>query len=148
MSKTISYRGTLPIGEEEKINLRTIKGKVGYRITQFKIMSTQPGGHDYEYIGKIHNKLQGAAITTNVEFTDNTMLAVAYIKDDATNEFPFSEAIIFDNSVTNQNMFVNITDKTGGTVPCNYYLELEEMSLSDVQTTQLTLQSLKTVTQI
>ena len=145
MSKRISFRGTLPTGEEEVIRLATINGKKGYKVTEFKLMSTQPGGHDYEYIGKIHNKLQAAAITTNVEFTDYTMVAVGYIKDDQTNEFPYSESIIFDNSVTNQDMFVHIVDKTGGSIPCNYYIELEEMALSDIETTKLTLQSIRTI---
>ena len=36
MSKKISYKGTLPIGLEDKISLRTINGKTGYKITNAK----------------------------------------------------------------------------------------------------------------
>ena len=48
MSKTISYRGQLDDGLEDKINLSTIKGKVGYKITKFQIMNYAPGYDNYE----------------------------------------------------------------------------------------------------
>jgi len=35
MSKIVTFRNRIPIGEQEKLNLKTIKGKVGYKIKKF-----------------------------------------------------------------------------------------------------------------
>ena len=145
MSRTISYRGTLAIGEEDRIRLKTIKGEVGYKINKFQIISTTPGGGNAEFIGKI-TKVTDPNIGTTVNFTDADLMAVAYLQDHSSSANSASEVIIFDNEITNQDMFVNITDAGGETVPCNYYIELETMKLSDIQTTQLTLKNLRTVT--
>jgi hypothetical protein len=145
MSKTISYRGTLPIGEQERLRLKTIKGEVGYKITKFQIISTTPGGGNAEFIGKI-TKVFDDSISTTVNFTDSDLMAVAYLQDHSSSANSASEVIIFDNAITNQDMFVNITDAGGETVPCNYYIELEAMKLSDLEATMLTLKNLRTIT--
>ena len=46
----------------------------------------------------------------------------------------------------NQDIYVNITDISGSTVPANYYIELETIPLSDIQATQLTLKNIRTIT--
>jgi hypothetical protein len=146
MSKTISYRGTLPIGEEQRISLATIKGKVGYKISKFQLISTTPGTANYEYVGKI-TKVKDPNIGPVVKFTDADLLAVVYYKGNlSSNESATTDTIIFDNEKFNQDIFVNITDAGGGTVECNYYIELETMDLSDLQTTMLTLKNIRTVT--
>ena len=38
MSKTISYKGQLPVGEQDRIRLKTNNGKVGYKISKFQLM--------------------------------------------------------------------------------------------------------------
>ena len=38
MSKTITFKGQLPIGVEEKIHLSTNDGLTGYRIKKFQII--------------------------------------------------------------------------------------------------------------
>ena len=126
--KTISYKGTLNIGLEDRIRLKTIKGKKGYKITKFQILGTTPGQSNV------------------VKFTDADLLAVAYYQDNEGTDKPMSNIIIFDNEMFNQDIFVNITDASSGTVPCNYYIELETMELSDLETTMLTLKNLRTVT--
>ena len=42
-------------------------------------------------------------------------------------------------------MFITIIDAAGGTIDCNYYLELEAMEISDLEATYLTLQNIRTV---
>ena len=39
-----------------------------------------------------------------------------------------------------------MADADGNTTPANYYIELETMALSDIETTKLTLQSIRTIT--
>ena len=145
MSKTISYRGTVPIGVEEKIRLKTNTGKTGYKITQFQIIGTAPGTGNVEYVGKITN-VKDPNVGATVNFTNSDLLAVSYLKEGASEDKPFSQGIIFDNQVVNQDIFVAISDAAGGTTPCNYYIELETMNLSDLQTTQVTLKNMRQVT--
>ena len=145
MSKTISYRGTLPVGEQDIIRLRTNNGKTGYKITKFQLMSTTPGQNAAEYIGQIFNKDQTGNITDNVNFSDSNLLAVVFMNVDTNPAYVSGSNIIFDNVKTNQDIFVNITDAGGGTVACNYYIELESMALSDLEATHMTLQSIRTI---
>ena len=145
MSKTVSYRGTLPIGEQDRIRLKTNTGKTGYRIKKFQVMPTAPGINHQEIIAKITKTDQTGSITTAVDFTDSDLLAVNYyVENPGTNVTP-DDSIIFDNEKFNQDIFVNITDANGGTVPVNYYIELETMALSDLETTMLTLQSIRQI---
>ena len=53
MSTKISYKCKLAIGLEDRIRLKTIKGKIGYKITKFQILPTTPGSANFEYIAKI-----------------------------------------------------------------------------------------------
>ena len=144
MSKTLSYRGTLAIGLEDRIRLRTIKGNKGYKITKFQIMSTTPQTGPQELIGKI-TKVTDPNIGAIVNFTDSDMMAVCF-NSTYSSQVINTQMIIFDNEITNQDIFVNITDGAAGTVPCNYYIELEVIDLSDIESTQITLKSLRTVT--
>jgi hypothetical protein len=139
--KTISYRGQLPVGTQAKIDLKTNKGKVGYRITKFQIISETPGTNNIELIGQIFKKTQEGLIGPVVNFDNQDLMAVAF---HVTQYGPQTD-IIFDNSVTNQNIFITMTDQSGNTVPGNYYIELETMDLSDVESTMLTLKSLRDI---
>ena len=144
MSKKISFRGMLADGLEDKLNIATLNGKTGYRITKFSIMSNSPGYDNYETTVKIYSKKQGAATGANVDFTESNLLAVAYMEDDNGPQNPMSNVVIFDNEVFNQNIFVSAASRTG-TVPANYYIELETIALSESQATQLTLKNLRNI---
>ena len=144
MSKTLSYRGTLAIGLEDRIRLKTLKGKVGYKITKFQLMSTLPQDGIQELIGKI-TKVPDTNIGAIVDFTNSDLMA-ATVHSTYSGGTINSTYVIFDNEITNQDIFVNITDGASGTTPCNYYIELEVMDLSDIQSTQLTLKSIKQIT--
>ena len=146
MSKTISYRGIIGEGLQEKIRLRTMNGKTGYKIKQFQIIGSQPGQDNVENVVQLFNKDQTGSITADVDFTNDALLGVVYNKDYATNDLANAvQTIIFDNEVFNQDIFITAVDTRGGSNPVNFYLELETVSLSDVQATQLTLKSLRTL---
>ena len=145
MSKTISYKGQIPMGEQDRIRLRTIQGKVGYRITKFSTLSSAPGTTDHEIVTKIF-KTEQLGGTATVDFTDSDLMGVSYYKEgDSNGNVMAYESIIFDNEVVNQDIFVTMLDATGATVAGNYYIELEAMPLSDLETTKLTLQSIRQV---
>ena len=145
MSKTISFKGQLAMGTQDIINLKTNNGKTGYKITKFQIISSTPGTTgSVEFVAKIFDKDQSAAISPVVNFTDSNLIACAFYQDRA-NASSNTETIIFDNREFNQNIFVTIDDAEGATIPCNYYIELETMPLTDLETTKLTLQSIRQV---
>jgi len=144
MSKKISYRGTLAMGLEERISLATIRGKIGYTITKFEMISVSPGTANVEMVGKI-TKVKDPNIGAEVKFTNSNLLAVNYFRDGTTNERPYTQTIIFDNEKFNQDIFVNITDAGGATIECNYFIELETINLSELESTMLTLKSLRDI---
>ena len=144
MSKTLSFRGTLDIGVQQKINLATLNGKTGYKINKFQIMSESPGSGSVEFVCKIYSKTQ-TDFPATVLFTETDLLAVSYYQDNSNEYYPSSVDVIFDNEIFNQNITIYCADAAGGTKRCNYYIELETISLTDVQSTQLTLKNLRTI---
>tara|TARA_Y100001951_G_C11278511_1_gene263636 strand:- start:104 stop:565 length:462 start_codon:yes stop_codon:yes gene_type:complete len=153
MSKTISYRGTIAVGEQERIRLKTINGKRGYKITKFQLMGTKPGDSSggapgtYEYVAQVFTTDQTGSIGPTVNFTDGDLLAAIYYQDSASAGDNQAETIIFDNMKFNQDIFITLADAAGGTTPANYYIELETMTLSDLEATMITLQSLRTISE-
>ena len=146
MSKIVTFRNRIPIGEQEKLNLKTIKGKVGYKIKKFQAIAGRPGTDSGELVVKVYAKSQLGDINPLVDFSESDLLAVAFYKSHANNVYATSETIIFDNVVVNQNVFITMTDAEGGTDPGNYYIEFETMNISDIEATQLTLKNIRTIT--
>ena len=128
-----SYKGVIPVGEQERIRLSTNDGLTGYRIKQFQLLSTTPGANSAEYVGKIYNSDQTGSIAPTVSFGDPDLLAVDFLNHDTNPAYISSQLIIFDNRVFNQDIYVTIADASGGTVPCNYYIELEQIPLTEDQ---------------
>ena len=144
MSKTLSYRGIVGSGLQEKINLSTKNGKTGYKITKFAVFPENPGDSgDKELIMQIFAKDQTGKMTKVVDFSRSSLLAVGYYTEGVSISNQSQMDIIFDNEVFNQDIYITSVDGTGGTESANYYLELETMTLSEIQTTQLTLKSLR-----
>jgi len=143
MSKKLSFKGILDEGLEDKIRLRTKNGKTGYKIIRFDVIMNTPGAADYETTVKIYSKPQGSG-STSIDFSESDLLAVAYLEDGNNYIYPMSKMVIFDNEVFNQDIFVNTASLTG-TIKVNYYIELETIALSETQSTQLTLKSLRQI---
>lgn len=146
MSKVKSFKGSLDItsgaSEEEVIRLSTNNGLIGYRIRDFQIMSTVPGQGNVEMIGQIFSQSQTPS--TTVEFDNPLILAVALYHDGAANDTThFMSTTIFVPSVFNQDIFINITDATGSSTACNYYIELEQVSLELNEATVATLKDMR-----
>ena len=144
MSKKLTYKGKLDMGVPEDIYLRTQNGKTGYRIVNFKVISSTPGIGNSETIVKVYSRPQTDYPAT-VDFTESDLLAVAYYQDNEGQQYPSSIDIIFDNEVFNQNIQIYAEDADSKTIPINYYLELETVQLTDIQATQLTLKSLRSI---
>jgi hypothetical protein len=145
MSKKISFKGKLNIGTQDRLKLSTIKGKIGYKINKLQIISTTPGTVSEEIIVKIYKSDQGTSISPTVDLSDSDILAAVYYTNRTDTLLTGENAIIMDNEVFNQDIYVTADSANSSTVPTSYYIELESMSLSDIESTQLTLKNLRTI---
>lgn len=148
MSVIKTYKGKLNIGEQEKIHLSTNDGLTGYKINKFDIIGSTPGVANAEYVGQIFLTDQSGSITSAVDFSNPDLLACAYLQDNSSSAVPTSNVIVFDMETFNQDIFINITDASGGTVPCNFYIELEQFKLDLNSSTYHTLKNIRSRTQI
>jgi hypothetical protein len=142
MSRIISYKGSIVSTGTERLRLKTNTGKTGYKITKFEIMP-QNSSNNFESTVKIYSVKQDAGDAI-VNFNDSTLLAAAFTGL-ISGGYAGSQAIIHDNVIFNQDIFVTAED-TSGAQPTNYYIELEAISLNDVEATMVTLQNLRTIT--
>jgi hypothetical protein len=138
-----TFRGQLDIGTQKKINLSTADGLMGYKIVKFQIISKTPGAANAELIGQIFTTDQTASISAEVDFNNPALLGVTYVYDQSGGVAKQTNTHIFDKEVFNQDVFINITDATGGVVPANYYLELEQIKLNINESTFATLKNLR-----
>ena len=144
MSKKLSFKGSIiPAADEQRIKLATLDGKTGYRITKFQIISSTPGVGNEENICQIHTRREGPSAT--VDFTNDSLMAVCFTSNVNAVTSGYHETIIFDNKVVNQDIYVSGADAAGGTVPFNFYFEMEIIPLNDAQSTQLTLRSMRNI---
>ena len=141
MSRTLSFRGKLAMGSEERISLHTNTGQIGYKITKFQIVSESPGASSVEQIGQIFKISVSPAST--IDFSDNTLLGIAMYHDHADASRHFSNYVIFDNEIFNQDIFINITDAAGGITEGNYYIEVEVFDLALDEATVATLKDIR-----
>ena len=138
-----TFRGKLAMGLQKRLHLSTSDGLTGYRITKFQIMNSQPGQLTATYIGQAFVNDQSGSISATVDFNHSGLMAVCYVTDHANAANRFSEQIIFDKEVFNQDLYVNITDADGGTVEANYYIELEQIKLNINESTFATLKNIR-----
>jgi hypothetical protein len=128
-----SYRGLLVDGGQERIQLHTNDGKTGYKIKKFQLFPNRPGTTSHvESVMQIFKEVQTSLVTANsiVDFSNNNLLAAAYLTDDVNNSSGPLEVVIFENEIFNQDIFITHTEEAGS-AKCNYYLELEQIKLSE-----------------
>ena len=143
-----SFRGKLADDAIETINLHTNNGNTGYRIKKFQVMPGNPTADNMEATIKIYKIPQTAASNT-IDFEDQTLLAAAYIENhDGTSAgfSNFTNAVIFDNEVFNQDVFVTMAaGASAGTDGVNYYFELEQIRLDLQENTVATLKDIRNI---
>jgi len=141
-----AFRGLLADGGQDRISLSTIKGKIGYMIVKFRILSYSPGDANSEHIVKVYSQEQATVPTSSgkVDFTDTELLAVAYNKDSASDSSGayYTPTVIFDDKIFNQDIYVTHTDNAGA-VACNYYFELEVIPLDEKGAEYITIKDLR-----
>jgi len=146
MSKLKTFKGKIPIGVQEKISLSTNDGLTAYRIVRFDIMSSTPGVGEVEYVAKIYTTDQSGNETTSVDFSDTDLIAVNYYQDNPAAAYPAATTIIQDKETFNQDIFIYIMDAEGGSIPGNFYIELEQFSIDVNTSTYHTLKNIRSLT--
>ena len=140
-----SFRGLIADGVIDTISLHTNTGSTGYRIKKLQIITNTPGaGSDYESCLKIY-KIKQSTADAVVDFSDNTLLGVAYVSGDSASVTAVQETIIFDNEVFNQDIYITHSELSASQA-CNYYIELEQIKLDLNQNTTATLKDIRNET--
>jgi len=135
-----SYRGLIADGAIDTILLHSNDGSMGYRIVKLAVMPYNLNSSTEAAI-KIYKTPQDTA-TFDFDFSDNTLLAAAYYTVNASaDSYPEDHHVIFDQEIFNQDLY--ITHKNNDNVPMNYYLELEQVSLSLNENTVATLKDMR-----
>ena len=138
-----TFRGKIADGGQDIVNLHTNTGSIGYRIKKLQIISASPTSAAPEAVLKIYTVKQ-SSVDAEVDFSDQTLLAVAFLKHGSTNTTYDTEIIIFDSTTFNQDMHITSID-AADTSPINYYIELEQVKLDLGQNTVATLKDIRNV---
>ena len=141
-----SFRGKLADGGIDTISLSTNNGSTGYTIKKMSLINANAGDVDYSAIVKVFTIPQTTA-DNNIDFSDNTLLAVGYISTDASStQFPDDVIVVFDNTTFNQDIFVTCKQTSAsGNDNCNYYIELEQIKLDLNENTVATLKDIRNI---
>ena len=148
-----SFRGQLANNKIETIHLSTNNGSTGYKIVKFQVFPQKPGDSTAESLFEVFTIKQSAdafiaAASENVDFSDNTLLAVGFVGS-STNKTQLAPipSVIFDNMKFNQDIFIAHKDESGNLAPVNYYIELELSNLALDENTVATLKDIRNITQ-
>ena len=147
MSKIKSFRGQLADGSQDTVVLHTNNGSTGYMIKKLALLNANAGDVDYSAVVKIYSVKQ-ATVDNDINFSDQTLLAVGYISTDASStQFPDDVIVIFDNTRFNQDIYVTCKQTSAsGNDDCNYYIELEQVKLDLSENTVATLKDIRNIT--
>jgi len=141
MSRIVSFRGLIADGAEDPIVLHTINGSTGYRIVKFQLQFRAPGTQSTESIVKIYKTSQ-TSVDAVIDFSDNRLLAAAFLSGSTSATSPEEITVVFDNEIFNQDIFITHSEVAGGE-PVNYYIELEQMPLDLNENTVATLKDIR-----
>ena len=137
-----TFRGLLADGAQERIRLSTIQGKVGYKIIKFQLMGNDPGIDGGESSVKIY-KTKQTSITSAIDFTDSDLLAAGFWSNHNTaTNYTEDVNIIFDTEIINQDIYITHLE-SNSTTPCNYYIELEVVPLTEQGAEYTTIKDLR-----
>lgn len=145
MKKT--FRGKLADDQVQRIRLHTNNGLTGYKIVKFQALGTS-GNETYESVLEVfttQNDETGIPRTASgvITFDDPTLLAAIIYQDASTNGILADQQVIFDNMIVNQDIFITYKESGASTTGMNFYLELEQVKLSQDEAAVATLKDMR-----
>jgi len=141
--KVHSFRGLLGDGGQNEIHLERQNVNRAFRIVKFQVMGEEPGGAvGYESIIKVW-KSEQTTIDGVINFTDTDLLGVGmWSSSSDTKSYPDDMIVIFDREIFSRNIYITHSEIAGAGITdakCNYYLELEEVTVTAATLMQLKL---------
>jgi hypothetical protein len=138
-----SFRGKIASGGTETISLHTNDGSVGYKITKFELLGSDPQGTSQETTMKIFSIPQ-TAVTSTIDFSDQTLLAVGYYDSSSSQSYNPPAVVVFDNKIFNQDVYITAVDSNSAAAT-NYHIEMEQVSLDLNENTVATLKDIRNI---
>jgi len=139
--KVHSFRGLLVDGGQDEINIEGSVGSIAWRIVKLELFPYQygQGANEQESVVKIYREEQ-SSVDRLADFNDGELLAAAALNQDSSSEaLPSILTVTFDNTLFVRNLWVTHENGHGDSTPCNYYIELEEVTVSAAGKAQLAL---------
>ena len=137
-----TFRGLIADGAQDTIVLHTNDGSIGYRIVKFQLLAID-GNTAYEGTVQIF-KVNQATVPTEIDMSDQTLLAAAVLQQSIDTQGGFIDTVIFDQEIFNQDIYIVHDEKSAGAGNAiNYYIELEQMSLDLNANTVATLKDIR-----
>ena len=136
-----AFRGILATNGQETIRLGTVNGLTGYRIIKFQLMPALPGAATYENVVQLWKREQ-TATSAQIDFSNNALLAAAYLEGSSSPSEIDQLNVIFDNEVFNQDIFITHVDGHASE-DVNYYIELEQLKLDQSEAAVATLKDMR-----
>ena len=123
-----SFRGKIQDGGQDQIYLHGGDPAQGYMIAKFQAVGVTLASQAYEALLQIFKVPQTSA-SASIDFTDQTLLGIAYWGSHGgiSPLQGYVQNVIFDNEIFNQDIY--ITCKDSDAQPCNYYLELKQVTM-------------------
>ena len=136
-----SFRGKLEDGEIETIRLSTNQGKVGYRINKFQLMFYDTAT-SIKSVVQLYTTPQTTASAT-IDFDSPTLLGAAILSGKADQTaYPEDLVAVFDSVKFNQDIYITHVE-VAGSHTLNYYLELEQVTLTENEAAVATLKDMR-----
>jgi len=132
--KVHSFRGLLGDGGQDEINLERQNVNLAYRIVKLRVIGPDPRGSGQETVLKVYTDEQ-SSITDAIDFTDTSLLGVAFYESSSSQADFGGTEIIFDNTLFSRNIFIT----SSGDASLNYYIEIEEVPVGAATLMQLKL---------
>jgi len=139
-----TFRGLIADGAVDTVVLHTNDGSTGYRIVNLAIVSSAPGTALSENVIKIYKTPQ-TSVDALVNMSDNTLLGCAIYHETAG--VYGLHTIFFENEIFNQDIYITNSDAGATASSCNYYLELEQITLDLNENTVATLKDIRNIQQ-
>lgn len=138
-----TFRGLIADGDQDTIVLHTNDGSMGYRIVKFQAMGINED-QAYESTLQIFKVDQTGSITTDVDFSKNTLLGAILYNDTTSAGTALTRTVIFDNEIFNQDIYITFKSISSSSA-MNYYIELEQVKLDLSENTVATLKDIRNV---
>jgi len=137
-----TFRGFIAHGTQDVVSLHTNDGSIGYRLIKLDTIDADPGTNSLENVLKIY-KVPQTTVDGTIDFSDQTLIGVAYFENNTSTTYGSWKQIIFDRETFNQDIYITSNDNSGNNIAVNYILELEQVKLDLNENTVATLKDIR-----